>query len=282
MRTVKLALARPLATLGVAALILVGVIQAYATFGNGVEFFPDIEPDFGLVQVRARGNLSIQEKDNLVRQVEERLLGMPEIETVYARAGESQQGSQEVTEDTVGTIQFEFVDWKERRKASVILDEIRAKTSDIPGVIVEVTKPQGGPPTGKPITLEIKSINPDLLYPAARKAADIVRAEPGHARRGRRPAPPRHRLEARRRQGRGGEIRREPRHRRHRGAARHQRREGFGIPSGLDRQVGRHPGALPREPAQPRRARRADRQHAVRHRADRQFRHAHRGCRRSA
>ena len=63
-----------------------------ATFGNGVEFFPDIEPDFGLVQVRARGNLSIQEKDSLVRQVEERLLGMPEIETVYARAGEGQRG----------------------------------------------------------------------------------------------------------------------------------------------------------------------------------------------
>jgi multidrug efflux pump len=178
MRTVKFAVRRPLMTLGVAALMLVGIIQTYGTFGNGVEFFPDIEPDFGLVQVRARGNLSIQEKDNLVRKVEERLLGMPELETVYARAGENRQGSQEVTEDTVGTIQFEFVDWKERRKASVILDEIRANTKDIPGVIVEVTKPEGGPPTGKPITLEIKSINPDLLYPAARMAADIVRQNP--------------------------------------------------------------------------------------------------------
>ena len=178
MRTVKLAVRRPVTTLGVAALMLFGIIQAYSTFGNGVEFFPDIEPDFGLVQVRARGNLSIQEKDNLVRRVEERLLDMPELETVYARAGENQQGSQEVTEDTVGTIQFEFVDWKQRRKASVILDEIRAKTADIPGVIVEVTKPQGGPPTGKPITLEVKSINPDLLYPAARMAADIVRQNP--------------------------------------------------------------------------------------------------------
>jgi len=178
MRTVKLALRRPLATLGVSALMLFGIVQAYGTFGNGVEFFPDIEPDFGLVQVRARGNLSIQEKDNLVRRVEERLLGMPELETVYARAGDSRSGSQEVTEDTVGTIQFEFVDWKERRKASVILDEIRENTKDIPGVIVEVTKPQGGPPTGKPITLEISSINPDLLYPAARVAADIVRQNP--------------------------------------------------------------------------------------------------------
>ena len=72
MRTVKLALRRPLATLAVSAALLVGVIQAYGTFGNGVEFFPDIEPDYGLVQVRARGDLSIPEKDNLVRQVEDR------------------------------------------------------------------------------------------------------------------------------------------------------------------------------------------------------------------
>ncbi len=176
MRIVKLALRRPLATLGLAAALLVGVVQAYGTFGNGVEFFPDIEPDYGLVQVRARGNLSIQEKDALVRQVEQRLLGMPELETVYARAGENQRGSDEVTEDTVGTVQFELVDWKKRRKASAILDEIRANTRDIPGVIVEVTKPAGGPPTGKPVTLELSSIDPDLLYPAARKVAAIVRA----------------------------------------------------------------------------------------------------------
>ena len=178
MRVVRLALHHPLATLGLAAVLLVGVIQAYGTFGNGVEFFPDIEPDYGLVQVRARGNLSIEEKDALVRQVENRLLGMPELETVYARAGEGQRGSQEVTEDTVGTVQFELVDWKKRRKASVILDEIRAKTQDIPGVIVEVTKPNAGPPTGKPVTLELSSVDPDLLYPAARKVAAIVAANP--------------------------------------------------------------------------------------------------------
>jgi multidrug efflux pump len=178
MRGVKLALARPLATLGLTALLLVGVVQTYASFGNGVEFFPDIEPDFGLVQVRARGNLSIHEKDNLVRAVEERLLGMEEIATVYARAGEGQQGSQEVTEDTIGTVQFELIDWQERRKASVILDEIRAKTRDIPGVVIEVTKPAGGPPTGKPITLEIASVDPEKLFPAARKVAEIVRTNP--------------------------------------------------------------------------------------------------------
>jgi multidrug efflux pump len=51
-------------------------------------------------------------------------------------------------------------------------------TQDIPGVVIEVTKPAGGPPTGKPITLEVTTPQSDLLFPAARKVADIVRANP--------------------------------------------------------------------------------------------------------
>src|SRR3954462_13402104 len=176
MRVIRMAVHHPLATVALTLALLVGVVQAYGRFGHGVEFFPNVEPDFGLVQVRARGNLSITEKDRLVRTVEGRLLGMKELSTVYARAGEGQRGSNEVTEDTVGTIQFEFVDWRERRPASAIMDEIRDKTKDIPGVVIEVTKPKAGPATGKPVTIQIASMDPDRLFPAARKAAEILRA----------------------------------------------------------------------------------------------------------
>jgi multidrug efflux pump len=175
MRTIHLVLRHPLATLMLAIAILVGVVQAYGRFGSGVEFFPNVEPDFALVQVRARGNLSMTEKDRLVSEVERRLLGMPEIATVYARAGEGQRGSNEVTEDTVGTVQFEFVDWRQRRTASAIMQEIREKTKDIPGAVIEVTKPAAGPPTGKPITVQISSLDPAALFPAAVKTADILR-----------------------------------------------------------------------------------------------------------
>ncbi|MBS7704623.1 efflux RND transporter permease subunit [Chelatococcus asaccharovorans] len=176
MRVVRLSLRHPLVTLGLAVVLLVGVISTYARFGNGVEFFPSVEPDYGLVQVRARGNLSIAEKDKLVREVESRLLGLPELGTVYARSGEGQRGSDEVTEDTVGTVQFEFVDWRQRRPAHLIMEELRERTKDIPGVIIEVTQPRAGPPTGKPITLQITALDPDRLFPAARKAAEILRA----------------------------------------------------------------------------------------------------------
>src|SRR4051794_34625477 len=176
MRLVRLAIGRPISTLVLTAAVLVGVVMAYGRFGHGVEFFPNVEPDFGLVQVRARGNIAITEKDRLVRTVENRLLGMQELATVYARAGEGQRGSNEVTEDTIGTIQFEFVDWRRRRPASAIMDEIRDRTRDIPGVIIEVTKPRAGPATGKPVTVQVASYDPALLPVAARKVAELLRS----------------------------------------------------------------------------------------------------------
>ena len=176
MKLVRTAIARPVATLFVGALVLASVVVAYGRFGHGVEFFPNVEPDFGLVQVRARGNVSMAEKDRLVRTVESRMLDMKELSTVYARAGQGQRGSDEVTEDTVGTIQFEFVDWRLRRPASAIMDEIRARTRDIAGVIIEVTKPRAGPATGKPVTVQLASYDPTLLEAAARKTAALLRA----------------------------------------------------------------------------------------------------------
>ncbi len=179
MRTVRLVLRHPAATLGLTLVLLVTAVQAYGRLGNGVEFFPDVEPEFGLVQVRARGNLSLIEKDALVREVERRMRGIAEISTVYARVGERPRGSDEVTEDTIGTVQFEFVDWRERRRAKLILDDIRERTKDIAGVIIEVTKPRAGPPVGKPVTLQISSLDVERLFPAVRLAAEIVQRVPG-------------------------------------------------------------------------------------------------------
>jgi multidrug efflux pump len=178
MRVVRFCVKYPALTLAATFFLLVTVIKSYGAFGKGVEFFPNVEPDFGIVQIHARGNLSISEKDALVRQVEERILPMKELRTIYARAGESQKGSDEVTEDTVGSIQFEFIDWQQRRAAHLIMDEIRAKTADIPGASIEVTAPKGGPPTGKAIQVQLAAIDPDGLIPAARKVEAILQNYP--------------------------------------------------------------------------------------------------------
>ncbi|HEX7407162.1 MAG TPA: efflux RND transporter permease subunit [Candidatus Binatia bacterium] len=174
MRTVRLALRHPGMTLALAAFLLIAVQVTYGAFGRGVEFFPSVEPDYGQVIVHGRGNLSIEEKNKVVGTVEERVLAFDGLKTVYTRVGEQPRGSSEITEDTIGVIQFEFADWKVRPPAHQIMDAIRAKTADIPGILVEVTAPRAGPPTGKPIQVQLSAINPDQLPAAAKTVAAIL------------------------------------------------------------------------------------------------------------
>ena len=166
-KTVRLAVRHPGITLLIAFAMLIGVPILYGQVGKGVEFFPNVEPDQGVVLVHARGNLSLAEKDRLVRAVETRILPMKELSSVYSRSGDMGRGSSDITEDVIGQIQFEFVDWQERRPASVIMNDIRARTADIPGIKVEVRSPEQGPPTGKAIQVQLSSEHPDALRESA-------------------------------------------------------------------------------------------------------------------
>ncbi|MZR30590.1 efflux RND transporter permease subunit [Sneathiella litorea] len=141
---------------------LVGVQLYYATHGNGVEFFPNVEPEMALVYVHARGNMSTDEKDQLVRQVENEILKLDDFEGLYARSG-STGGGQGVSEDVIGVIQMEFKDWQERRPADEIFADIRERTAHLTGIIVEARKPDNGPPTGKHVQIQLSSRHPELL-----------------------------------------------------------------------------------------------------------------------
>ena len=172
-RLLERLLAHPLKILLIAVVLLVGVYGAYGVLGKGVEFFPDVEPERALLHVRARGDLSVYEQDALVGQVERRLLDMREIETLYTRSGINLRG-QDLPEDTIGVIQMEFVDWQQRRPASEILAEVRERTKDIAGLIIETRKQEGGPPVGKPVQLQLGSRYPQLLEPAVAKVREVL------------------------------------------------------------------------------------------------------------
>ncbi|MCW8840202.1 MAG: efflux RND transporter permease subunit [Gammaproteobacteria bacterium] len=173
LRLLERLLAHPLKILMLAMLLLVVVYSAYAIYGKGVEFFPSVEPEQAIINVRARGNLSVYEQDAMVRRVEKRVLQMPEIESVYSRSGIDLRG-QELPADTVGVIQMEFVNWQQRRPASAILAEIRERTADIAGIIIELRKQEGGPPVGKPVQLQLGSRYPQLLAPAVVKVRELL------------------------------------------------------------------------------------------------------------
>ena len=172
MAVVKRAVRHPVIVVLIAVASLVAVPMGYGKYGAGVEFFPAVEPDYGLLYVHARGNLSVDEKDALVRKAEERILGWPGIETVYTRTGSGGGFGTSVAADVIGTIQYEFVDWRERKAASEILADLRVAMEGIPGVDIEVAVPVAGPSSGKAIQLRLSAPVPTGLNAAARQIAD--------------------------------------------------------------------------------------------------------------
>jgi hypothetical protein len=84
-----------------------------------------------------------------------------------------------VAEDVVGVIQYEFVDWRERKPAGEILDDFRRELTGFPGVDIEVLVPEGGPPTGKAIQIQLSAVDPAGLTDVARAGCGATRADPG-------------------------------------------------------------------------------------------------------
>jgi len=158
-RFLKSTLRHPWINVAAVSGLLVTVYAAFFVFGKGIEYFPEVEQPFGMVDIRARGDLSTDERDHLVSQVEERVLGMPEIEFLYAKTGSSNQGA----EDQIGSLTLNYVDWQLRRPADDILAEIRERTKDLVGIRIETRKPDSGPPMGKPIRIEFSSRFNDQL-----------------------------------------------------------------------------------------------------------------------
>jgi len=165
LRALNRALNHPAKVLFTAVVILIAVFISFGKIGKGVEFFPDVEPKFAKLQIKARGNLSVNEKDALMREVELRILKMQdqrhEFESIYLRTGAVQNSNE--AEDIIGTISLQFVDWQRRRKADRILAEVEERTRDISGIQIDRRKEESGPPTGKDIQLQISSRYPDAI-----------------------------------------------------------------------------------------------------------------------
>jgi multidrug efflux pump len=168
----------PTRTLAGAVAVVVLIFIWFGSDKHDSEFFLREDPEWVAVYVKARGNLSPEAQDGLVRQVEQRLLDVKGVESLYARSGTSSQGGPRAApNDTVGRIQIQFLPFEERLKLGVrgadIAADIRKRVSNVSGIELEVREPEGGPPVGKDVQVELRSHDPVALN----RAADMVRAK---------------------------------------------------------------------------------------------------------
>ncbi len=166
----KSALTHPWLVLGCVTALLIGIYATYGALGRGISMWPEVEPNQGSIDIRARGDLSVNEKDRLVRMVEERVYGIEGVDNIYVRSGKANRGS---APDQIGSIRLNFSDWRTRPPAKVIVTEIQRRIADIPGLAIEVRLPVNGPVEGKPIKIEAAGPSLDAL----KHAVDAIRAE---------------------------------------------------------------------------------------------------------
>ena len=144
--------------IGVALAATFAVLVIFIVKNNGTEFFVKTDPTEATVLVSARGNLSAYEKRALVMSVEKRIENVDGVDYIYANSG-GNPSSLNTPVDNIGRITVELKPYDQRRRGDIILEDIRKRTADIPGLKIEVRKPDSGPATGKDIMIDASSDN---------------------------------------------------------------------------------------------------------------------------
>ena len=204
---IKALVGNPVMPVVTIAAVVFAVISVFSYFGennNGVEFFVDTEPEQATALVRARGNLSLAEKDEMVRAAENIIMAHPAVVNVFSFAGEGGlntggPGGGQTPPDTVGQVQFEIIPWEDRPTqrekwffgllerdvtatdfdGNTVLDELNAELARLPGFEVETKALEQGPGTGKPIHLRIRGDAWEDLDPATMAARAHFETVPG-------------------------------------------------------------------------------------------------------
>ncbi|MBK5926407.1 efflux RND transporter permease subunit [Rhodobaculum claviforme] len=178
----------PVVTLAAVAAFVVAVFGYYGENNRGVEFFVETEPERGIVYVMARGNLSLMEKDALVREAEQAVMATEGVAAVFAFAGRgglnSNTAGAQAPLDTVGQVQFEFARWEDRTGIPGLSGrEIRAAMQtaldQIPGIRTQILEQAGGPGAAKPVHLRLKGQDLGVLAQAVEGVVAHLQDTPG-------------------------------------------------------------------------------------------------------
>ena len=161
----------PLVSIAAVGAFVFTVFTYFGENSRGVEFFVETEPETAIIYVLARGNLSIDEQDALVRQVEEIVLQQEGVRDVFAFAGsgglDNNTGGAAAPADTIGQVQIDLEPWGERPDGDLILEQLQTRLDRLAGFETEIFTLTRGPANGKPLSLRLSGDNWQELQAAA-------------------------------------------------------------------------------------------------------------------
>ena len=164
-------------------LLLMAATVSFGLFGKGTEFFPETEPKRAYVNIKAPEGTNLNTSDKLVAEAEKIVSEYDDIRYVIANIGAlgGDPFSQGGTGTHISRVVLDFKDFHDRARASSeIVDEVRQRIlATVKGAEVQVEKEEEGPPTGKPINIEISGENILTLGELASRVRKEIRDIPG-------------------------------------------------------------------------------------------------------
>ncbi|MBU3675577.1 MAG: efflux RND transporter permease subunit [Chitinophagaceae bacterium] len=150
-----------------------------------VVFFPSAEPNFAYVYLTMPEGTDQQKTNAVLEQLEKKVYETLDIDVAKnkynplvssvisnVKVGATDRNSGEIGDyPNRGKITVAFVKFAERdgKSTQVLLDKIRNNVKGIPGAKVTVEKESNGPPTAKPIVIEITGENLDSLITTSKR-----------------------------------------------------------------------------------------------------------------
>jgi len=188
-RRLRWSLDHRLMVLGAAFGVLILTVLTFSVFSKGVEFFPeDIPPGTVYVQIEGPVGTRVEQTDQIAQRIERELAGLPgreDVESVVATVGSRVANDFGPSNGThLGTIAVNFVDFQVRQTDAFVTMERMRQTvgTEIAGADVSVERPQEGPPTGAPISLELIGEDADTLRMLADRIVNLLETSPVFAR----------------------------------------------------------------------------------------------------
>ncbi len=168
--------------------LFVGVFLLFGAFNPGVEFFPETEPRQIWASVETPPGTRLEQTDAIVRELENRLRDLPDVQVVAAASGAGASGDEfsggrsEGGDPTRGRVTLDLADMQDRSQSSFLtLEQARERVRGIPGATINVERPAEGPPVGDPLSIELSGDDFARLGEIADRIQRLIADVPGLA-----------------------------------------------------------------------------------------------------
>ena len=173
----KMALFRPRTMLWGTVGLLIFTVMLMAIVPPKVVFFPSGDPNFVFVYVNLPVGTDQAYTNEVVKKVEEKVTSVvgkdnPVVSSIISNVTIGVTDPQDEDQGNYpnrGKVTVAFVQYglRDGVNTSEYLDKIRNEVKDIPGAEITVAQEQGGPPTAKPISIEVTGEELDSLVKAS-------------------------------------------------------------------------------------------------------------------